>query len=239
MVFFPDGDVWDEFRAGGNNPGAAGFTNNGWGYSVQRLAGEAPPDFLQECVQRWGYPTQRSMEWRLQRGVTTVAHEITHIYQSAFRVGGPSWWVEGQADYFASLTGLDAPPDERIANLLSVSNDLPTLQGEGPSLALSVMAADSCNGLGYDLGNDFIGWLLDSYDGLATHKAIVEAMQTRDGLSASLERVTGESFLQLENRWRASWGLGPVDILPTPTPFVFPTAPVFTLPTSPASSGGG
>ena len=64
-------------------------------------------------------------------------------------------------------------------------------------------------------------------------------MKTRDGLSASLERVTGESFLQLENRWRASWGLGPVDILPTPTPFVFPTAPVFTLPTSPASSSGG
>jgi len=237
VVFFPDGDVWDEFVSGGNNPGAAGFTNNGWGYSVQRLASETPADFLLECVQRWGYPMQRSMEWRLQRGVTTIAHEVTHIYQSAYRVGGPSWWTEGQADYFAGLTGLDTPPDERLTTLLSVTNDLPTIQGEGPSLALSVMAADSCNGLGYDIGNDFIGWLLDTYGGLETHRRIVEEMQTRDGLDVALERVTGVPFLELENQWRASWNLGPVAALPTPTPFALPTMPVFTIPT-PRPSGG-
>ena len=64
-------------------------------------------------------------------------------------------------------------------------------------------------------------------------------MKTRDGLDVALERATGVPFLELENQWRATWGLDPVQPLPTPTPFVFPTAPVFSLPTSPASSGGG
>jgi hypothetical protein len=239
VIFFPSGSIWDEFQSGGNNPGAAGFTNNGWGYSVQRLADETPPDFLLECVERWGYSMERPMEWRLERGVTTIIHELTHVHQSAFRVGGPAWWVEGQADYFASLVGLDSPPDQRLTNLLSVTSDLPTLQGEGPSLGISAMAPDSCNGLGYDIGNDFIGWLLENYGGLELHQQIVAEMQTRDGLPVALERVTGVSFLDLENEWRASWGLEPVEVLPTPTPFVLPTAPVISFPTPPGNAGGG
>ncbi len=241
-IFFPSGNVWDEFQAGGSNPGAAGFTNNGWGYSVQRFASETPPDFLMECVQRWGYPTERPMEWRMQRGVTTIVHEVTHMHQSDFRLSAPNWWREGQADYFAGLTGLDSDPTNRLTNLLSVTNDLPTLQGQGPDLALSVMAADSCNGLGYDIGNHFIGWLMANYGGLETHLAIVEAMPG-NGLQNALLEVTGKTLLELENEWRATWGLAPVALLPTPTPFALPTAAPMVFPTAPPtatpnSSGG-
>ncbi len=232
VIFFPDGESWDEFQSGGSNSRAAGFTNNGWGYSVQRLADEHPPDFLMECVQRWGYATERDLEWRMARGVATIVHELTHIYQSDFRVGGPSWWVEGQADYFAGLTGLDADPAERLANLLTVTSDLPTLQGSGPSLAVGAMAPDSCNGLGYDMGNHFIAWLLETYGGLETHRRIVVEMQTRDGLDVALERVTGLPFLALENQWRAAWGLGPVAPPATATPFVLPALPIFATPTA-------
>ena len=237
VIFFPSGDVWDEYQSGGSNSRAAGFTNNGWGYSLQRLADEQPPDFLMECIERWGYSTDRNMQWRLERGVATIVHELTHIHQSDFRVGGPSWWVEGQADYFASLTGLDSNPDTRLANLLTVTSDLPTLQGAGPSLAVGAMAPDSCNGLGYDMGNDFIQWLLESYGGLELHREIVEQMKTRDGLDVALERVTGVPFLELENQWRASWGLEAVTPLPTPTPFALPSLPVLSTPV-PSSSGG-
>ncbi len=241
-VFFPDRESWDEFSAGGSNSRAAGFTNSGWGYSVQRLADEEPPEFLMECVERWGHPRHRPMEWRLQRGVTTVVHEITHMYQSDFRVGGPDWWTEGQADYFAWLTGLDADPADRLANLLTVTDDFPTLQGPGPDLALVVMAADSCNALGYDMGNNFIRWLLDNYGGLETHARLVDVLPGRS-LDSALVAVTGKTLLELENEWRASWGLGPVEALPTPTPFVLPTAPPMVLPTPapmvlPTASGG-
>ncbi len=237
VIFFPEGDVWGEFQQGGANSRAAGFTNNGWGYSLQRLASERPPDFLLECVQRWGYPLERPLEWRLQRGASTVVHEVTHMYQSDFRVGGPAWWVEGQADYFGGLTGLDSDPNERLANLLSVTNDLPTLQGEGPALGVHTLAADSCNGLGYDMGHAFIRWLLENHGGLETHRRIVERMQTRDGLDVALEEATGFSFLELENQWRATWGLPPVAPPPTPTPFAFPTAPPMVVPTSPGGGG--
>jgi hypothetical protein len=237
VIFFPSGNVWDEFQTGGSNSRAAGFTNNGWGYSLQRLADEQPPEFLMECVERWGYSTERPLELRLERGVATIVHELTHIHQSDFRVGGPAWWTEGQADFFASLTGLDSNPDTRLTNLLTVTNDLPTLQGSGPSLAVGAMAPDSCNGLGYDMGNDFMQWLLGTYGGLELHQRIVEEMQTRDGLEVALERTTGRTFLQLENEWRATWNLPPVDVLPTATPFALPTAPVITIPTAPGSGG--
>lgn len=237
VIFFPSGDVWDEYQSGGSNSRAAGFTNNGWGYSLQRLADEEPPEFLMECIERWGYSTTRDMQWRLERGVATIVHELGHIHQSDFRVGGPAWWTEGQADYFASLTGMDSNPDVRLANLLTVTNDLPTLQGAGPSLAVGAMAPDSCNGLGYDMGNDFIQWLLESYGGLELHYQIVEEMRTRDGLDVALERATGVPFLELENQWRASWGLPAVTPLPTPTPFALPSLPVLSTPVS-GSSGG-
>lgn len=227
VIFFPDQEGWGEFAAGNEETRAAGYTNNGWGYTVLQLASENPPDFLAECVERWGYSTERDMTWRLERGISSIVHEVAHIHQSDFRVGGPSWWIEGQADYFASLTGLDSDPDGRLTNYVSVTNDLPTLQGAGPSPGAGTLAADSCNGLGYDLGNDFIQWLLAEYDGLETHHQIVAEIQKRVGLETALENVTGASLLALENQWRASWGLDAIGALPTPTPFTLPTAPAF------------
>jgi hypothetical protein len=62
-------------------------------------------------------------------------------------------------------------------------------------------------------------------------------MRTRDGLDVVLQRVTGVPFLDWKTSGapRGAWGRS--QPCPRPTPFVFPTAPVFTIPT-PRPSGG-
>jgi hypothetical protein len=242
-ILFPPGNVWDEYVEGGNNPNAAGFTSPSEGYTVQRIPGTRDPvrheSLKYECGGYWyGNRENTPDEWRLQDMVHTILHETTHLYQADFRSGGPFFWTEGQADYFASLVGWrNRDADSRMLAYGAAGYDLPTLQGAqfgGGSTA----AADGCRAIGYAVGETFLRFIISNYGGLETHRAILEAMPG-NGVEAAIEEVLGIPFVDVENQYRAYIGLGPVQILPTATPFTFPTAPAFTVPTPPGGGSGG
>lgn len=242
VIMFPDDDVWDEFITGGNNPNALGFTSAGDGYTIQRIA--SPPTQLgmmnrrNRCGGYWaGEGNLSPEEFQELAALHTIIHEITHLYQSDFRVRGPQYWTEGQANYFAwraGATSIDAR--SRMQEYADNGYPLDTLQGGGPSSG-QTQAADSCIALEYAVGQDFIQWLMDNYGGLATHRAIIEALPGT-GLEAAIEEVLGIPFVDVENQYRAYLGLSVINILPTPTQFVLPTAPAFSFPTPPAPADG-
>ncbi|MBN1963892.1 MAG: hypothetical protein JW910_04560 [Anaerolineae bacterium] len=237
-VLFPPDRVWDEMVEGGNNPNAGGFTSPGDGYTVQRLPGEYTEAEFAELTARCGGMYNNGLatnptEWRILREVHTILHEVTHQYQSDFRLNAPTWFTEGQADFFAGLSGFSSRgANGRLANYVSLGYDLPTLQGGGPGANVANPLEDGCVALGYNIGDSFLQWLTTTY-GLETHLAVIQNMPG-NGMEAALEIATGTSFLDLENRWRATFGLTPVSVLPTVTPFVLPTAPIPSVPTAPA-----
>jgi len=239
-IIFPEGNAWDEYVSGGNNPDAAGFTSPETGYTLQRLSGLRTPEELMERLTRCGRRpeviTSHDPEtWRLQDLAATIVHETTHLYQSDFNRSGPAWWQEAQPEYFARQSGyITRDAFGRIA-AYAQQYDLPTMQGDGPPLGVSTVSADGCNGLGYNMGEVFLTWMLDNYGGLETHRRILEAMPGHS-MGEAIEIATGVPFLDLENQWRASLGLAPVGPPPTATPFQLPNLP--NLPTPrPASSG--
>ncbi len=240
-VLFPPGSVWDEYVELGNNPNAGGFTSNGWGYTVQRMAWERTPADLALLPSVCGGmysngSAATSEEYRTRWAVEVIVHEITHLHQSDFRVGGPHWWIEGQAEYFASLSGYGVTNAEgRLRNYVGLGYDFPTLQGNGPSPNTTNPSADGCVALGYNIGETFLRYLVDSQGGLEAHAQVIAAL-SGNSLEDALALVTGRTLLDLENEYRASYGLGPVQLLPTATPFVMPTAAPVLLPTASGDS---
>ncbi len=240
-ILFPPGNIWDEYVEGGNNPNSAGFTSPSEGFTIQRIPSLRDPVVHEErrdmCGGYWyGERENTPEEWRLQDMVHTVVHEITHLYQSDFRESGPIYWTEGQADYFAAMSGWQNRYAEgRMRAYGAAGYDLSTLQG-GTFAGGSTNAADGCRAIGYAVGETFIRFITDNFGGLATHRAILEAMPGR-GLEGAIEAVTGMPFVDVENAYRAHYGIATVEPLPTATPFVIPTAPVFTFPTAVPSTG--
>ncbi len=239
-VLFPPGDVWNEYVEGGNNPRAAGFTSRGEGYTVQRIPRLMTPEEHEVARERCGgyfYGSRENTveEWRLQDMVHTIVHEITHLYQSDFRVSGPTFWIEGEPEFFGNLA-LDwrsRDAESRMMNYGAMGYPLPTLQGEGPGGG-STRSADGCHALAYAVGETFIRFLVENYGGLETHRLVIENLPGHT-VQEAISLVTGVPFVDLENQYRAHYGIAPVDILPTPTPLVIPTAS-FSFPT-PAMSG--
>jgi len=240
-ILFPPGDIWNEYVAGGVNPDAAGFTNPSEGFTVQSMGDlrseERHEEVRTECGGYWyGNRENTPEEWRVQDTVHTIVHEIVHLYQSDFNRGGPFFWQEGQADYFASLSGWQNRYAEgRMIAYGAAGYDLPTLQG-GQLGGGSTRSADGCHALGYAVGESFIRFIVTNYGGLETHRRIVEAMPGR-GAEGAIAEVLGKPFIDVENEFRACYGLPPVDLLPTPTPFALPPLPMFSTPT-PFAPGG-
>ncbi|MBN1963893.1 MAG: hypothetical protein JW910_04565, partial [Anaerolineae bacterium] len=239
-IMFPDGEVWNEYVEGGVNPNAAGFTDSSTGFTVLRPAQPRDPlrqDELRSlCGGYWyGDRPNTPEEWALEDTLHTVLHEFTHLYQADFRTRGPFWWTEGEADFFANaaLTWRNRDSDSRMMNWGAMGYDLITLQGGGPSGG-STTSADGCHALGYAVGDSFIRWLVDNYGGLEIHYTVLENIPG-NGVESALEIATGVSFNELENQYRAAFGIAPVSVQPTATPFVFPTAPIPSIPTSPPS----
>jgi hypothetical protein len=150
----------------------------------------------------------------------TVPHEITHLYQFAGGVDiGYNWWVEGQAEYFQHETGIYHPvvsANDRVRQLSALQDNLPSLQGN--NFATFSFEADGCYALGYDVGSSFIGYIVDNYGGLATHRAIIEQLQRNIVLTEAIENVLGQPFLEIENAWRAAVGfptISPESLDPT------------------------
>jgi hypothetical protein len=240
-IIFPDGTVWNEYVEGGVNPNAAGFTQPSEGFTVQRIPGlrsvsqhEATRD---RCGGYWyGNRENTPEEWRLADMVHTILHETTHLYQADFRMSGPQFWTEGQADYFSSLYGWhNRDADSRMLAYGAAGYDLPTLQGSQMGGG-STAAADGCRAIGYAVGETFIRFIVTNFGGLEVHREILEALPG-NGVEKAIEEVLGMPFVDVENQYRTFLGLPPVEILPTPTPFTFPTAPVIAIPTAPGGSG--
>lgn len=202
-VIFPDRDTMAEMYGSeiANNR-VAGFTSDALGMSVQVLRGIDIPPGNETCI----WATQPE-DWTLERRVNTIfstaAHEITHLYQFDVQGGtyGFLWWSEGQAEYFSNGFGNS---DRRLMKLAELTGgELPTLHEE---VGARLTEADGCYALAYDVGPSFINWLLTNYGGLELHVQIVERMRLGDGLIATIEDLTGEAFLDLENAWRTGLG---------------------------------
>ena len=159
---------------------------------------------------------EQTQQYLVDRAInSTIPHEITHLYQAETGVGGPNWWPEGQATYFTIGQGIyDIGANERIRQLAQYQ-DLNSLDGN--SLGTLTFEKDGCYAVGYDAGTSFIDFLVENYGGLDAQRAIMESMESGMVLSEALEAVTGKTFLELENEWRAIYGyraLTPEDLDP-------------------------
>ena len=174
--------------------------------------------------------------WLRDRMAFLTVHELVHLYQFEKLGGslGPTWWAEGQAQWFGTHPG---EYDARLRHLLTLQ-PLPTLTHE---ITRDIVQADGLPDLAYDMGASFINWLLANYGGLPTHAAIVQRMRGGEDLYTAIEEVCGETFLALENAWRAYLGAPPLSLadvdpaaaLEPPHEAVFATGQVVTLPAAP------
>lgn len=210
-VIFPPGPDWNEYKGDSSiDDTQMGFTGtiiNEAGSTIQRVRTLEPAEIRAECP--WN-PAEPSVEFQMKVAASTVSHETGHLYQQETGVlRGPTWWIEGQATFFEVFE--EYPVHERLRNLAQLrGGDLPTLQGDGPSGGALTAAEDGCTHLLYDMGASFMSWLVDTHGGVATYRAVVEAIRHGASLPEALESVTGISFLDLENEWRAFLGVGPV-----------------------------
>lgn len=179
---------WDEIYASGiSNSTAGGLTSNALGMSVQY----APVG-----------PTKEQINWLSH----VITHELTHMYQFDVVGGstGPNWWMEGQAEWFGFRPGRY---DIRLMELATLQN-LPTLSRE---VTRNLIQADGTMYLVYHMGASFINWFIANF-GIEAHADTVILMKQNTDLYEALETVTGVSFFELENRWRAYIGLPPFEL---------------------------
>lgn len=216
-VLFADVESFAEFRSGGTDASArlAGFTSNELGMTVQRFINRG----IQSSCQIRVAPEDQTVEWLYGITVSTITHEITHLYQHDFHVTGPTWFTEGGATWFSlnpergRQEGLrDRAPDE----------DLPTLQGSGPGYRIE-RAPNGCNALAYWMGTSFYNFMYGTY-GLEAIGQWHQLLSTNMRMDDALLEVTGKTLAELERDWRIYLGL-------TPDPYVRPTEPYAFPPT--------
>jgi hypothetical protein len=236
-VAYPDeASLGEIYGSGLTNRNVAGFTNNNYGMTVQQIGMPADEWFeqLKDCVNLTPREA-RTLEWRVNGLVYgTIPHEVTHLYQFEYNVGGPNWWTEGQAEYFTYSPG---QYDARLRYLATLE-DLDNLDG---NLAVATNEADGCYALAYDVGPSFINWLLTTYGGIEFHAELTDLMGTNVPLTEALEITTGVSFLELQNQWRAYIGFNqlsladvdPASALEEPIDAAFEVGDTTTLPATP------
>lgn len=209
-VIFPPGPAWLEYRGGvefdDTQLGFTGTIVGEAGSTIQRVRTLEPAQIRADCV--WN-PAESSVEFQMNVAASTVSHEIAHLYQQELGVSGPTWWIEGQATFFEVFE--EYPIHDRLRNLAELrGGDFPSFQGDGPSGGALSASEDGCTHLIYDMGASFMTWIVDSFDGIDTYRAIVDELRKSQPLSSALEAATGVVYLDLENQWRAFLGVGPV-----------------------------
>lgn len=208
-VAYPTRETLGEiFGSGQSNSNAAGWTSDELGMTIQHISMPTDDWFerQQDCV--WLRPREERTEQIRADGLifSTVPHEITHLYQYDKGVsGGPSWWSEGQADYFTYAAG---QYDRRLRNLATLQ-DFPNMEGTVPAFTFE---ADGCYAFAYDAGVSFINWTLTNYGGLDTHLKIIQAFKRTGDIVKAFEEATGDSFLNIQNGWRVYLGLEPLTL---------------------------
>lgn len=210
-IIYPPGPDWNEFKADTSvddtDFGATGQLFSDAASSVQRVRTLEPAAVRAECIWNRENPT---VEYQMDLAASTVMHEAGHVHQQEFGVlRGPTWWVEGQATFFESFE--DYPIHERLSVLATLLDEpFPTFHGNGPSGGPYTASADGCTHLVYDMGASFQQWLVAEKGGMDAYRAVI--MEIGDGASVveALETVYAQTFLELENEWRAFLGIAPV-----------------------------
>ncbi len=209
-VIFPPGSDWTEYKGSEDiddtDFGFTGTIISEAGSTIQRVRTLEPAAIRRDCI--WN-PENPTLEFQMNQAASTTVHEIAHLYQQEVGVSGPSWWVEGQATFFETFE--EYPVHERLRTLAELrGGDFPSFQGDGPGGGALTAQEDGCTHLIYDMGSSFMFWIVDTYGGIETYRAIVEHMAQARTLGQSLEMVTGKTMLELENEWRDFLGVGPV-----------------------------
>ncbi len=174
------------YEAEGQGGITLGFTYAGYPVTVQFLHVDHP-----------AFPPERIFNTL----PSTLAHELTHTYQGKFSVGGPTWWTEGQADWFSPSPGRY---DARLFNLATLQ-DLPSLTGE---IGFRIPVADGGGVLAYDVGASFVNWFVATYSFEALG-AVINLQSGNTPARTAMEQVTGQTFLEIENGWRMYIGWEP------------------------------
>lgn len=191
-------DYGETIGSGVTAPDTAGIT----------LAGIALPDV--SATVQFFLLDRRDEQRAIQEMGATLTHELTHMYQSDTRSGsGPTWWTEGQAEWFSLGAG---PYDERLMNLARLQN-LPPISGD---IGYRIEAADGRGRLAYDVGASFVNWFVATY-GMDAMSETNRIQSTGRPFFEAIEAATGKSFFDLENGWRAYIGfplLKPEDVDP-------------------------
>jgi hypothetical protein len=208
-IVFPPGNDWNIWRSGAIDDTAYGVSGTvipEAASTIQRVRIFSETPKTKDCI--WYDEADSSVEGQMQFAAAVVSHEVAHTYQAEVGVAGPLWWLEGQAAFYEAY--LMYSYHDRLRTLAELrGGDLPTLQGDGPGGASSI-EADGCIKLAYDMGASFMYWLVDTYGGMDTYRAVVAQMEQNVSVAEALEIATGKPFLELENEWRAFLGLGPV-----------------------------
>ncbi|MBN1681370.1 MAG: hypothetical protein JW966_13900 [Anaerolineae bacterium] len=243
-VIFPPGGDWNEYK-GDETVDDTEFGHTGTiiaqaGSTIQRVRTLEPASIRADCI--WN-PTDPTVEFQMNQAASTTTHEVAHLYQQEIGVAGPGWWLEGQATFFETFE--EYPVHDRLRTLAKMRDgDLPSFQGDGPGGGPFTVAEDGCTHLMYDMGASFMRWLVAEHGGMDTYLGIVNEMARAIPLEQALETVTGMTFLELENEWRAFLGVGevPLDVLDPAAALDDPIEPFFaegesvTLPAAPFQS---
>lgn len=214
-VLFADVESFAEFRAGGTDAAArlAGFTSNDLGMTVQRFIERGNSS---SCPTRVA-PADQTIEWLYNTTVTTITHEVTHLYQYDFNVSGPTWFTEGGATWFS--LNPDRGRQEGLRDR-DADEDLPTLQGTGPGYRIE-RAPNGCNALAYWMGTSFYNFMYGTY-GLEAIGEWHDLLSSNTRMDDALIQVTGKNLLELEQDWRVYLGLAADPYIRPTEPYAFP-----------------
>ncbi|MCA9934733.1 MAG: hypothetical protein KC415_12450, partial [Anaerolineales bacterium] len=175
-----------------------------------------------------GVPPDIAESW----GTGTVRHELAHLVLGQFGqscIGGhrPTWLEEGLAMV------VEGDPDSQTTSDLQngIKNDsfapLRSLNGAFP-------AHDSAASMAYSQSYSVVKFLLDTY-GQKALQTFILTLANGEGYDEALTAVYHLNTDQLENNWRASLGLPPRQIPPTPTPLSAAQIPTIAPPALPQS----
>lgn len=183
-----------------------------------------------------GVPPRSAADW----GTSTVRHELAHLALAQFGqscVGGrrPTWLEEGVA-----MVAEGAPSSRVRTDLQTAVRDdafmpLRSLIGAFP-------AHNAAASLAYSQSYSVVNFLLTEY-GREALQALILRLAAGEGDDEALTAVYGFNIDGLENNWRASLGLPPRQIPPTPTPLTAALIPTIvpsglpqSVPTPPAAA---
>lgn len=194
-IVYPTADAYAEtlasgvYEAEGQAGITMGFTYPGVPVTVQFLHVGHP-----------GFPPQRIIDLL----PSTLAHELTHTYQGKFNIGGPTWWTEGTAEWFSPAPGTY---DINLFELARMQYDLPSLTGE---IGYRLPVPGYRGVLAYDVGASFVNWFVATY-GFETLAEVLAVQAASTPVRDAIAQVTGQTFVEVENAWRAYIGFAPVD----------------------------